>query len=473
MIRYLGIWGLVVVGLLGCESAFEADDYEAERAEYCAGDVEKCEEIEVSSLAGSSSDEGVSYGELVDVRDGRSYRTVMIGDQRWMAENLNYGSYIQDNTLESQVQEGWEKFCYGNQVINCDSVGGLYQWHTVMAFDKSCANGQRSCSDQIYSGNHEGICPVGWHVPKQKEWSLMEEKLSVVKSVFPIAGMGHRFANGDFSKENSKTYFWRVEEYEGRKDIALTSFLYNDLGYFSQGNSLKTAGYSVRCIEGEGVTPKSTIDSVFVNSQECGYDSVLNTLSCKEATYKTVTIGNQVWMGENLNFGEFIQSDLSSNHYQNKKQKFCYDNNVSNCELEGGLYQWHSVVDVPKECGSYDENCDDQIENSNHQGICPMHWHIPNTSEWNVLIENLGGPESGGKKVKALEFGGNDSLGVGLSILGAGRRDSTGGFVSRGLTTGFWTPQRSQFIFIYNNEANLSSGATAQEVGFSVRCLKD
>ena len=77
MIKYLILGCVSVIGLLGCESTFEANEYEAERAEYCDGDVEKCEELKVSSsLVGSSSLEVLSSSSVVGLSsDGEKSST--------------------------------------------------------------------------------------------------------------------------------------------------------------------------------------------------------------------------------------------------------------------------------------------------------------------------------------------------------------------------------------------------------------
>ena len=96
---------------------------------------------------------------LIDARDGQSYNTVQIGEQCWMAENLNVGVMINasQNQTNNQVIE---KFCYGNNESNCDEYGGLYQWNEMMQY--STAEGT------------QGICPSGWYIPTDEEWKQLE-----------------------------------------------------------------------------------------------------------------------------------------------------------------------------------------------------------------------------------------------------------------------------------------------------------
>jgi len=101
---------------------------------------------EISSSSSSVPQGGISYGILS--YEGQKYKTVRIGDQVWMAENLNYN-------VSGSV-------CYDNEPSNCATYGRLYNWATAMELDPSCND--NSCSGQVQS-KHRGICPSGWHIP--------------------------------------------------------------------------------------------------------------------------------------------------------------------------------------------------------------------------------------------------------------------------------------------------------------------
>ncbi len=97
--------------------------------------------------------ESDAVGPVSDI-DGNVYNTVIIGDQEWMAENLRVTRNANGNNITS--------CCYNDDETNCELYGGLYTWHTVM-------NGQSSSSSN--PSGVQGICPTGWHVPSDAQWT--------------------------------------------------------------------------------------------------------------------------------------------------------------------------------------------------------------------------------------------------------------------------------------------------------------
>jgi uncharacterized protein (TIGR02145 family)/uncharacterized repeat protein (TIGR02543 family) len=90
--------------------------------------------------------------------DGNVYNTTLIGDQCWMAENLNSTRDAAGNNIT--------RYCYDNNPARCEQYGGLYDWNTLM-------NGEGS-SNSNPSGI-QGICPEGWHVPSDAEWTQLTD----------------------------------------------------------------------------------------------------------------------------------------------------------------------------------------------------------------------------------------------------------------------------------------------------------
>jgi len=93
---------------------------------------------------------GTCGDDFTDSRDGRKYKTVCIGNQTWMAENLNFNAS--------------GSLFYDNEPANGDIYGRLYSWDVIM-------NGEAS-SEKVPSGV-KGICPEGWHLPSMDEWKIL------------------------------------------------------------------------------------------------------------------------------------------------------------------------------------------------------------------------------------------------------------------------------------------------------------
>jgi uncharacterized protein (TIGR02145 family)/uncharacterized repeat protein (TIGR02543 family) len=97
---------------------------------------------------------------FADSRDSKSYKRVQIGNQVWMAENLNYD--VPDDTTD---------VCYRNSADSCVKYGRLYDWGTAMGLE-------RSYYGTVWGGSdvkHQGVCPVGWHLPSNAEWTQLTD----------------------------------------------------------------------------------------------------------------------------------------------------------------------------------------------------------------------------------------------------------------------------------------------------------
>jgi uncharacterized protein (TIGR02145 family) len=101
---------------------------------------------------------------LIDIRDGREYATVLIGSQCWMQQNLNFGTML-NHTIGQSNNLAFEKYCYNDDTTMCNMYGGLYQWNEAM--DYSTVEGS------------QGICPIGWHLPGDNEWKMLEMHLGM------------------------------------------------------------------------------------------------------------------------------------------------------------------------------------------------------------------------------------------------------------------------------------------------------
>jgi hypothetical protein len=120
--------------------------------------------INVDLCVGFNSDEEVEhYGkmkkQICDERDGNRYAYINIGLQTWMAENLNYNV-----TGSVCYGEGDPLFSEAEIKDNCDAYGRLYSWAMAM-------NGATSTTAN--PSDVRGICPLGWHLPSNDEWSIL------------------------------------------------------------------------------------------------------------------------------------------------------------------------------------------------------------------------------------------------------------------------------------------------------------
>ena len=94
---------------------------------------------------------------------GEEYETIQIGSQCWFKRNLNIGSMINSSVAQAN-NSVTEKYCYVNSASYCATYGGLYQWNEAM---------QYSTSDGA-----QGLCPSGWHLPKDSDWTNLTNYLS-------------------------------------------------------------------------------------------------------------------------------------------------------------------------------------------------------------------------------------------------------------------------------------------------------
>ncbi|NTW32865.1 MAG: hypothetical protein HGB12_09605 [Bacteroidetes bacterium] len=118
--------------------------------------------------------------QLTDSRDNKTYNTVLIGSQCWMAQNINVGAYVVSNNTgishtdmhnETPISV-IEKYCYGNIEANCGTYGGLYDWAEMVQYLNGATN--TTLWSPVPSGNIQGICPAGWHIPTDAEWCVLE-----------------------------------------------------------------------------------------------------------------------------------------------------------------------------------------------------------------------------------------------------------------------------------------------------------
>ncbi len=102
---------------------------------------------------------------------GDTYHTVLIGAKCWFQENLNVGTRVNANT-EQTNNSSIEKYCYSDFDANCTTYGGLYQWGEAVQYQNGATN--TSSPSPAFTGNLQGICPAGWHIPTQAEIQIID-----------------------------------------------------------------------------------------------------------------------------------------------------------------------------------------------------------------------------------------------------------------------------------------------------------
>lgn len=132
--------------------------------------------------------------------------------------------------------------------------------------------------------------------------------------------------------------------------------------------------------------------------------------------YRTVDIGGLTWMAENMKYAYRAPSTLWDS------TSFCYNDDPAICEKHGRLYVYSAIVDSSGLLSDEAKGCGYMVMcnlGRNVQGICPDGWRIPNYDEFTTLINAVGGNGVAGRNLKAVEYGGTDS--VGFSLLMSGR----------------------------------------------------
>ncbi|MGD0756799.1 MAG: FISUMP domain-containing protein [Bacteroidales bacterium] len=162
---------------------------------------------------------------LLDPRDGKTYLTVQIGNQCWFAENLNVGVRINgaaDQTDNSVI----EKYCYNDNESNCSLYGGLYQWDEMMQYSTIEMS--------------QGVCPVGWHIPSDYEWKVLEMTLGMDQTSANAAGW--RGTNEGGKLKAAGTTYWNSPNTGATNSSLFTAMpsgdrsgsgTYESLGYFT------------------------------------------------------------------------------------------------------------------------------------------------------------------------------------------------------------------------------------------------
>jgi uncharacterized protein (TIGR02145 family) len=206
----------------------------------------------------TETEDNCEYGELTDDRNGQTYKAVKIGAQWWMAENLNYKT---DNS-----------FCYNDSAEYCEKYGRLYTWAAAMDSAGTWSTNGKGCgyghSCLLSPFNIHGVCPDGWHLPRDAEWDNLFTAVggqstagSMLKSMSGWNGSGNgtdaygfsalpagiRDGNGNFYGLGYYADFWSSSEHFSNN--AYNMHLYYSHGKADKNHDYKKEAYSVRCVK--------------------------------------------------------------------------------------------------------------------------------------------------------------------------------------------------------------------------------
>ncbi|MCK9436617.1 MAG: hypothetical protein M0Q12_05350 [Synergistaceae bacterium] len=555
----------------------------------------------------------ISYGTMID-KQGNEYKTVQIGNQVWMAENLRYLPSVVGPTTSSLTEPYYYVYDYNGTNVteakansNYIKNGVLYNWQAAM-------NGEAGSSST--PSGVQGACPDGWHVPSMSEWaqlflhlgetytSIFEDdernaggKLKAKGTLEDGTGLWHSpntgatnesgftaLPGGGFSYGGELFHgigeqgtWWTTDADPDPNDIygfQLELFHYSSrIGIWDPS---KKSANSVRCVRDETPNPNNywlniqlshsnggTVggaghykEGAFVAipvTENSGYkftgwsgdtdviihinNSIEDRFACitmpahdvnltanfepinsdtgtftdwrDNSEYKYITIGNQVWMSENLKYLPTVTipqiiSDTIPFYYV-----YGYEGTnveaakaTENYQIYGVLYNWHAAMNREKE-SSYNP--------SGVQGACPEGWHLPSDSEWTQLetfLSNNGynydGSNGGIREKIALSMASesgwlktpNISSNVGevgsdfcpeyknksgFTGLPGGFVSTTGRFRYMSYTGRWWSTTKDAnswydkiwFRVLYNDQTYVTRYASNKEMGMSIRCVKD
>ena len=203
-----------------------------------------------------------------------------------------------------------------------------------------------------------------------------------------------------------------------KKDVSSSSATSSSSAKSSSSSSVKQSSSSV--------ASSSSEYKPYNHMKAFNSDSVL-TGAYKQFTYEgrsyyylTINGTNQndeaasvTVMAENLNVGEMVDGDKDQNN-DSKIERYCYDNDTTNCQKYGGLYQWAEAMKLSSECNT--KSCADSIK-PNHQGICPDGWRLLTYDDIYVIV-HADGNKNGVTDIRSTNCGGLNYSGY--SLMGAG-----------------------------------------------------
>ncbi len=226
------------------------------------------------------------YGEMHDI-DGNTYKTIQIGDQVWMAENLRVTHFADGNPIVlAEHDSSWAyigtdmAYCwYNNDSTTYATTGALYNWSAAM---------YGANSSELVPSGVQGVCPDGWHLPSDMEWQILDQTLGVpsneisredwigsnegakmansshlwkkgsliASSEFGTSGFNAK-PTGDRTWDDESIFFgfgiygtwWSATWFTSKRDNIWTRYLQFDRQNIRRGGTWKWNGNSIRCVK--------------------------------------------------------------------------------------------------------------------------------------------------------------------------------------------------------------------------------
>jgi len=222
----------------------------------------------IYAFAGNNNSSSVKIGTFLDPRDGTEYRTMQVGNQIWMAENLKYLPSVVGAGTGSVTNPCYYVYGYSGTDVaqakttaNYKTYGVLYNWSAAMAGFASSNNNPSGV---------QGVCPTGWHLPSDAEWDeliiylggdgVAGGKLKEADTLhwsspntgatnetgFTALPAGYRYYIGAFGGIDNYGYWWCATE--ANVNTTWCRRMSYDASEVFRSNNSKESGFSVRCV---------------------------------------------------------------------------------------------------------------------------------------------------------------------------------------------------------------------------------
>jgi len=397
----------------------------------------------------------------------------------------NYDIAIKDGQLASQFVSIEVSGKYANEVSGEESDGSITLSAVANVLAKDTVN-----INVLTHLEYENVIKLAKITKK-----FDDAKKDVQKEVLNALGISASKNSEDLSIFSDSTLLAVSVLLQGNRTAKELSGLLAKLSKEIRGNGVLSASTKAEVasgfdgvnmdkvgenLPGAKVPSQNYIEKIIVNinsstklSSSSGKGGSSSSVQLEACVQGTVTIGDQVWQKCNLNY------DIG-------KSK-CYEDDPTNCNIYGRLYDWATAMALPASCNS--SSCSGQIQ-PKHQGICPGGWHIPSNEDWDKLLRYVDGTSgtdspyisyTAGRYLKARNGwngngNGEDTYGFSALPGGYGYLDGYFDFVG---SNGFWwsasegNSSGAYYQRIYNNSERIQWFNNNEDILFSVRCIQD